>query len=67
MQGKILAHTKSEYSKHSKEKITHRILRTKVWQEKTNFTLKYIFLYIPQRDKALSTFKKKIKNHGTNN
>jgi hypothetical protein len=35
-------------------------------QEKNIFTSKNIFLYNPQRDKALSTSKKKIKNGGTN-
>jgi hypothetical protein len=67
MQGKILAYKKSKYSKHMKEKTTHTILRTKVWQEKNNFTLKNIFLCSPQKDKALSTSNKEIKNGGTHN
>ncbi len=50
-----------------KEKTTHTILRTKVWQEKNNFTLKNIFLCSPQKDKALSTSNKEIKNGGTHN
>jgi len=31
---------------------------------KNNFTSKKILLYNPQRDKALNTFKKKIRNNG---
>jgi hypothetical protein len=31
MQGKILAYKKSGYSKHTKEKSTHKTLCTKVW------------------------------------
>jgi hypothetical protein len=49
-----------------KETTTHESLRTKVWQE-NNITSKNIFLYNPQRDKALSTSKKETKNHGTGN
>jgi hypothetical protein len=33
---------------------------------KSNFTSKNIFMYGPQRDKALNTSKKEIKNDGSN-
>jgi ribosomal protein S16 len=61
MQGKILAYKKLEYSKHMKEKTTHRILCTNVWQEKNIFILENIFLYNPQRDRAINTSKKEIQ------
>jgi hypothetical protein len=65
MQGKILAYKKSEYSKHTKEKSTHKI-NDKSMAGKNNFTVKKILFYIPQRDKTLSTSKKEVKNDGNN-
>jgi hypothetical protein len=65
MQGRKLAYKKLEYSKHTKEKTTHIVFYLELWQEKDNFTLENILLYNPQRNKALSISKKKIKNGGT--
>jgi hypothetical protein len=64
MQGIILALKKPKYDKHTKENTTHRILRTKVWQNKDNFTPKNIFMYNPERDKTLNTSKKEVRNDG---
>jgi hypothetical protein len=57
MQGKVFAYKKSEYSKHIKEKSTHSI-NDKSITRKSNFTVKNILFYIPQRDKTLSNSKK---------
>jgi hypothetical protein len=64
MQGKILAYEKPKHDKHTKENTTHRILHTKVWQDKNNFIPKNILMHNPQRDKALSTSKKEVRNDG---
>ncbi len=32
---------------------------------KDNFTLEYIIMYSPQRDKVLNTYKKEVRNGGT--
>jgi hypothetical protein len=37
----------------------------KRYGKKNNFTLKYIFLYSPQRDKDLNTSNEEVKNGGT--
>jgi len=47
-----------------KEKTTHIEFYLELWQEKDNFTLENILLYNPQRDKTLSTSKKKIRIGG---
>ncbi len=52
MQGKILAYKKPKYDKHTKENTTHRILCTKLWQDKDNFTPKNIFMYCVEKDKT---------------
>jgi hypothetical protein len=64
MQGRILAYKNPKYDKHTKENTTHRILHTKVWQEKNSFTLKNIFMYYLERDRTLSSSKKEVKNDG---
>ncbi len=48
-----------------KEKTTHVEFQLELWQEEDNFTPKKILLYNSQRDKTLSTSKKKIRNGGT--
>jgi hypothetical protein len=64
MQGRILAYKKPIYDKHTKENTTHRFLHTKVWQDKDNFIPKFILMYSLERDRALNTSKKEVKNDG---
>ncbi len=55
LQGKILQTQRKNYA--------HRIL-CKSMARQDNFIPENIFLYSPQRDRALSTSKKKIRNNG---
>jgi hypothetical protein len=65
MQGKI-SHTKNQnISNIQRKTTTHRILHTNNMAGKSNFTLENILMYNPQRDKALSTSKKEVRNDGT--
>ncbi len=55
---------KSSYYPQISKKLKHKIQCIKVWQGKVNFSHKNIFLYNPQRYRALNTSKKESQNGG---